>query len=93
MADSEDIRTINANLGERIQALRNEQGLSQDCLALMVGLDRSNLSKIENGSGNPSFTTLVKLSLGLGVTLSELMSGIDPRPPKNEVSYMFVKMP
>lgn len=63
-------------LGNRIKELRKENRLTQERLALMVGIEQSHLSRIESGSRNPSFDLLEKIAESLGTTLSELFEGI-----------------
>ncbi len=51
-----------------IQA-RKTQNLTQQDLAERTGIDRSDISKLENGSANPSLRTLKRLADGLGMKL------------------------
>ena len=76
---------VRTNLGARIRKLRKEQHLTQRVLGLMIGLDRSYLSSIEKGQRNVSLENLVKISSGLGVTLSTLFNGVEGavRPDEN----------
>ena len=48
---------------------RREAGLTQKELAERTGLQQSNISRIENGNGNPSLETLNKIAQGLGKKL------------------------
>ena len=52
-----------------IVAARQEQNLTQQELADRTGIDRSDISKLENGSANPSLRTLKRLAAGLGMQL------------------------
>lgn len=52
-----------------IVAARQEQHLTQQELADRTGIDRSDISKLENGSANPSLRTLKRLAAGLGMQL------------------------
>jgi DNA-binding XRE family transcriptional regulator len=45
---------------------RNEQHLTQEELALRVGTQKSNISRLESGSYNPSIDFLVKVARSLG---------------------------
>ncbi|UNC93850.1 helix-turn-helix transcriptional regulator [Candidatus Contubernalis alkaliaceticus] len=45
---------------------RNEQNITQEELALRVGTQKSNISRFENGSYNPSLDFLIKIAKGLG---------------------------
>ena len=61
-------------LGIRIRNLREAQGLSQQELAYESDIHQKTIQKIETAKLNPSFDTLVSLSEGLGVSLSDLMN-------------------
>lgn len=73
----ENVEKAMVNLGKRICALRERQSLSQRTFCLMIGMDRSYLIAVEHGRRNISIRNLIKISAGLGVTLSELVEGID----------------
>lgn len=45
---------------------RNEQHLTQEELALRVGTQKSNISRFESGSYNPSLDFIVKIARSLG---------------------------
>ena len=59
-------------LGKQIQKLRVEHNLSQRQFALMIGMDKTYLSGIENGARNPTFDTLTRVAAGLGVSMKDL---------------------
>jgi transcriptional regulator with XRE-family HTH domain len=61
---------LRRRLGEEIARSRLDQGFSQSTLARAAGIDRSHLSRIERGVGDPSLETLVALSLALGTDLA-----------------------
>ncbi len=48
---------------------REEQSISQQMLANLTGIDRADISKIENGNANPSLRTMKRLATGLGKKL------------------------
>ena len=50
-------------------ACREELSLSQQGLADLTGIDRSDISRIENGTCVPSIQTLELIAKGLGKTL------------------------
>lgn len=54
-------------LGDAMRALREEQGTSQERLALAAGIDRSYFSAIERGEFNVTLAVLLKVASGLGV--------------------------
>lgn len=45
---------------------RKEQNITQEELALRVGTQKSNISRLESGSYNPSLDLLVKVAKSLG---------------------------
>ena len=67
---------INTQLGMRIRYLRKQKGMSQEDLALESGVNKNYLSDLERGERNPTLKVLDKLASSLGVTLSELLMGI-----------------
>lgn len=55
-----------------IQAIidaRKSAGLTQKQLAEKTGIAQSDISRLENGGGNPSIRTLQRLAFGLGKAL------------------------
>lgn len=54
-------------LGEAIRAAREQQGISQERLALAAGIDRSYYSAIERGEFNVTIVILLKVAAALDV--------------------------
>lgn len=52
-------------------------GLSQDLFADVIDMHRAQYSAIERGEKNVTLPTLLRICHGLGVTLSDLLRGID----------------
>ena len=48
---------------------RDEQALTQKQLADATGITQADISRLENGTGNPSLRTLKRLAEGLGMSL------------------------
>lgn len=48
---------------------REEKDLTQKQLAQITGINQADISRLENGTGNPSIRTLKRLAAGLGMTL------------------------
>lgn len=59
--------------GCALRELRKQKGITQEQLALQVGLDRTYVSNLELGRNSPSLDTMGKLSIGLGINLSRLI--------------------
>lgn len=62
-------RKLSANVKRR----RRELGFSQEGLALEAGVDRTYVSQIERGIGNPSLLILSRLAAILRVRVVELL--------------------
>lgn len=58
--------------GESLREIRERANLTQLQLEIMTGIDRSEISRIENGLRNIEFYTIVKFSIALEVPISEL---------------------
>ena len=63
---AEDIRGV---LGRQVRRLRKDAGLSHDVVAEHCGIFRTYLSRIENGTANPTVTVLAALATTLGVSV------------------------
>lgn len=61
-------------VGEAIAAARARKGLSQKELAVLTGIDQSDLSKIERGIANPSVNTLDRIAKALDGKLTVSIS-------------------
>lgn len=61
-------------LGGNVKALRLSHGFSQEELAFQAELDRTYISQIERGVGNPSVLVLLKISMVLGVDVADLFT-------------------
>ena len=49
--------------------IRKAEGLTQKDLALRSGINQADISRLENGNGNPSIKTLERIAKGLGLSL------------------------
>jgi len=59
-------------LGQRIRALRNMKGWTQQELGENADVNYKFVGQIERGQQNPSFALLAKIAAALGVELPEL---------------------
>ena len=48
---------------------RKATGLTQEQLSKATGIDQANISKLQNGTANPSLRTLKRLAAGMGMAL------------------------
>lgn len=64
-------------LGMRIRYLRNLRHWSQEDLALEADINKNYLCDLENGRRNPTFNILERIADAFGITLSELLRGVE----------------
>ena len=70
---------LNADLGVVVAERRAELGNSREKLALISGLDRTFVGKIESGMHSPSLNSLFNLSEGLQLAPEELVRRVHER--------------
>jgi transcriptional regulator with XRE-family HTH domain len=61
-------------IGEAIRTRRRDQGISQEHLAYLAGIDRSHMGKIERGERNVSLLNLIRICIALRIRASELLA-------------------
>ena len=66
----------NQTLGKNIAHYRKELKLSKAKLAAIAGMSSNHLYCIEAGRKVPGIITLARLSVGLGVSIEELVGGL-----------------
>lgn len=64
-------------IGRHVRSARRERGLALSALAERAGVGKGSLSEIENGTRNPTLSTLYALAGALGLPMSALL---DERP-------------
>ena len=67
---------VSSRFGVRLRNLRRERNLTQERMAMTFGIDRSYISDVERGKKAISLPMLEILSLGLQVTLSDLLADL-----------------
>ena len=68
---------ITKDFGQRVKELRNQTGLSQEKFALKIGMDRTYYASVEAGKRNIALQNIKKIAEGFGISLSELVSGLE----------------
>ncbi len=68
-----DVKNMRSVLAERLYDLRSANELSQAFLAELAGVDRKTINRIENGHFSPALDTIVRLSVALGISPSDLL--------------------
>lgn len=76
---SKFLDSMNRIVAQNIKRLREENKLSLDELAKLCGVSKSMLAQIERGDGNPTLSTLWKISNGMKVPFDALT--VRPKKP------------
>ena len=72
MLEEQEIKDRQRILGDNIRRRREELKMSATTLAQQAGLTAANLSKIENGEGNPKYVTLCSIAEALKTDVAYL---------------------
>ena len=73
MAEDNHVLQRRQEIVSQLTMARLEKGLSQAQLASLVGTQRSNISRIENGGQNLSLDLLIKIANALGKDVSVML--------------------
>lgn len=67
---------IQESFGNHCRELREKINVSQEKFALLIDMDRTYYSSIENGKRNVSIKNIEKIAKGFQITISELFEGV-----------------
>ena len=67
--------------GAVVRALRTEDGIAQETLAHLAGIERSHMGKIERGEHMPTLVLVLKIARALGCSSAELMAATEAKLP------------
>ena len=68
---------IKKTLGESIKEHRTSRKMTQEFVAESLGVSRQAVSKWESGASDPSTSNLIALAKLFGVSVEELLSGVE----------------
>ncbi len=80
-----------ADLGARLRAVREEQGLSQRELARRAGVTNATISLIDKNKSSPSVSSLKKVLDGIPMTLAEFFAL--ELPPSDQIFFRAGELP
>lgn len=69
--------------GEAVVAARTEDGISQEALAHLAGIERSHMGKIERGEHAPTLVLILRIAKALGRSAGELILETEARLPES----------
>ena len=75
-------RQILRCIGRNIQRARLDAGLTQECLAELIGVHWKTLSGIERGLSPFAVTSFVRIAQHLGASADHLAAGVEPPDAK-----------
>ena len=70
------MKKTTTGFGQRLKALREKAGLTQEQLAQSAGLNKFGLAKLEQGVGEPHWPTVLALAQALGVSCDAFVQDI-----------------
>jgi transcriptional regulator with XRE-family HTH domain len=65
-----------AAFGKVLRDLRTAKGWTQEELAFETGLERTYVSLLERGRGQPTLAAILQISDGIGITASDLIGRV-----------------
>ena len=65
--------------GAAVRAARTEQGVAQETLAYLAGIERSHMGKIERREHMPTLAIILKIARALGCSSADLMTATESR--------------
>lgn len=63
-------------LGDNLRRARERRGLSQEALADLAGLHRTEISHLERATRDPRLSTIARVAHAVGVRPADLLDGI-----------------
>lgn len=76
--------------GRNLRRERRREGLSQEGLAKLAGLHRTEIGRLESGERVPKIDTLIRLADSAGTTTTRLLDGIYWLPaPESAGTFTF----
>lgn len=68
--------------GAAVRAIRTDEGIAQETLAHLAGIERSHMGKIERGEHLPTLSVVFKIARALGRSAGELVLETEARLPR-----------
>ena len=81
----------NLNISRNIAELRKSKGLTQEELAVFIGVTKASVSKWENGQSLPDIMLLPQLATYFDVTVDSLL-GYNPQLSKEQIQALYKKL-
>lgn len=69
-------KDLAVRFGQVVREIRLDSGIAQEALALMAGVERSYVGRLERGQSQPTLAVILKISRALGCDPGELVSRV-----------------
>jgi transcriptional regulator with XRE-family HTH domain len=73
---------------DRLARLRKQRGLTQEALADLVNITKTQVYRYENGSSQPTLEVIKRLAIALSVTTDQLIFEEDERQPDESLALL-----
>jgi transcriptional regulator with XRE-family HTH domain len=73
---------------DRLTRLRKQRGLTQEALADLVNITKTQVYRYENGSSQPTLEVIKRLAIALSVTTDQLIFEEDERQPDESLALL-----
>lgn len=68
-----DKKELQKKIGAKIKQIRISKGISQQDLAALCNMEKSNFSRLEAGGTNPTIHTLYIIAQNMSIELGEIL--------------------
>lgn len=76
-----------AAFGSAVRSARTRQGIAQEALAHLAGIERSHVGKVERGEHMPTLSAVLKLAAALGVSGADLVAAAQDLLPEGHPAH------
>ena len=73
---------------DRLAALRKQRGLTQEALADLIGITKTQIYRYESGGSQPTLKVIKKLAIALSVTTDQLIFEETERQPDDSLALL-----
>ena len=78
----------NMPFSDRLANLRKQRGLTQEALANLIEITKTQVYRYESGSSQPTLDVIKNIAIALSVTADELIFETDERKPDDSLSLL-----
>lgn len=79
------------HISENLVKLRHDKKVTQDEIALFLGVTKASVSKWENGQSMPDIQLLPQIAVYFGITVDELL-GYEPQLSKEQIQRLYQEL-